>query len=124
MIPCMLLHLIYHLGFVMSNPSPASSPQSQVTFSCLSANGKRIFNRFTCWAVVAAGMAVSERPAKTSLLLHSESTAEYKRIVNSSDIALMCRDSFRTDSPTAEEEYQIKVLARDLYESDVKKVNA
>jgi hypothetical protein len=70
--------------------------------------------RVMTWAVTKVGLAMQERGSKTAQEIQRETTQEFVQLVNSSDIALMCQEFLRTDTPSVAQIAVIKdTITRD-----------
>lgn len=70
--------------------------------------------RVATWAVTKVGLAMQGSGSKTAQEIQCDTTQEFIQIVNLSDIALICQEFLRTNSPSVAEITVIKaIITRD-----------
>lgn len=88
-----------------------------VTFSSLSTNNKNVYNRLLCWAVTTVGLALQERKTSSAIQLYRESGIEFPKTIDKCDVALLCNEYLRCDTPVPEDIVAIKELLKDTFAS-------
>jgi hypothetical protein len=88
-----------------------------VTFSSLSTNNKNVYSRLGCWAITTVGIALQERKTTSATQLYRDSGKEFPELIDKCDVALLCQEYLRADTPLQEDIDAIKLLLKTAYGS-------
>jgi hypothetical protein len=118
------LVLVIEFTFLVDMSSPSTPPQHNVTFSCLTANGKRVYNRLVVWLVSSVGFSIQERQLMNATQISTESLSTFTSLLDTCDVVLLCQNDFRADIPLPGEIADIKVLLlKEFYSEKIDKVS-
>lgn len=88
-----------------------------VTFSSLSTNNKNVHNRLLCWAITTVGIALQERKTSSATQLCRESGIEFSQTIDKCDVALLCQEFLKCDTPLPDDILTIKGLLKGAFAS-------
>jgi hypothetical protein len=89
-----------------------------VTYSSLSTNSKNVYNRLHCWAITKVAIALHERKTANAMQLSRESGIEFPKLIDNCDVALLCQEELRTDTPLPDDIMAIKGLLKAIYDTE------